>query len=60
MFNVQQKNLKGDLGRQDTEIANIKMEQWELRGREGSSYRQLLGSTEDLMQTTIRAMKVIL
>lgn len=60
MFNVQQKNLKGDLGRQDTEIANIKMEEWELRGREGSSYRQLLGSTEDLMQTAIRAMKVIL
>ena len=60
MFNIQQKNLKGDLGRQDTEIANIKMEEWELRGREGTSYRQLLGSTEDLMQTAIRAMKVIL
>lgn len=49
MSNVQQKNLKGDLGRQDKEIANIKMEEWELRGREGSSYRQLLGSTKDLM-----------
>lgn len=31
MSTVQQKNSKGDLGRQDTEIANIKMEEWELR-----------------------------
>lgn len=60
MSNVQQKNLKGDLGRQDTEIANTKMEEWELSSREGSSHRQLLGSTKVLMQTGIRAVKVML